>query len=216
MAVRQNLHKALSPCILEVERKFHSLAVHQLTQNGGNPPFQSLRTLPLQIIRDTYYDKADLLSSSGAWIRRRNGIWEAKIRKGGDFTNSRFEELSRVSDIAACVENITKIQAHERENFGLGIMADFTTTRETWIADDEFRIVRDNMDFGHEVGEVELQRALEGEGGGVPSEEEKMVEMQRMDERISEFMRRYSWAFTSGKPVGKLTAYFEMMGKKRS
>ncbi|KAK4661354.1 uncharacterized protein QC763_703040 [Podospora pseudopauciseta] len=212
MAIRPPLQKVLSPCILEVERKFHSLAARHLTQNGGIPPFQSLRSLPLQTIRDTYYDKSNLLSSSGAWIRRRNGIWEAKIRKGGDFTNSRFEELNRVSDIAACVENITGIQAHEKEDFGLGIMADFVTTRETWIADEEFRIVRDNMDFGHEVGEVELQRVLDGEA----SEEEKMGEMERMDERIGEFMRRYGWAFRKGRPVGKLTAYFEMMGQKRS
>ncbi|KAK0626071.1 CYTH-like domain-containing protein [Immersiella caudata] len=209
-AIRQKIPKALAFCKLEVERKFRSLAVPQLTQHGGTPPFKTLHALPLQTIRDTYYDKTNLLSSAGAWIRRRNGTWEAKIRKGGDFTNSQFEELNEVDDIAACVERITGVTAHEREDFGLVNMADFVTTRETWIADEEFHIVRDNMDFGHEVGEVELQRTVEGR---VLSEGEKRDEMRRMDERIGEFMRRYEWAFAEGKPVGKLTAYFAKMGK---
>ncbi|KAK0714804.1 hypothetical protein B0H67DRAFT_553452 [Lasiosphaeris hirsuta] len=99
MAIRQKLLKALAPCILEVERKFRSLAVRQLTQRGGTPAFQTLHALPLQTVGDTYYDKAGLLSSAGAW--------EAKIRKGGDFANSQFEELHEVGDIAACVERIT-------------------------------------------------------------------------------------------------------------
>ncbi|KAK4182064.1 CYTH-like domain-containing protein [Podospora australis] len=216
MAIRQNIPKALAPCILEVERKFRSLAVRQLTQHGGTPPFQTLHALRLQTIRDTYYDKAGLLSSAGVWARRRNGAWEAKIRKGGNFTNSQFEELHEVGDIAACVERATGVQAGEREDFGLVTMADFITTRETWIADNEFHIVRDKMDFGHEVGEVELQQTLEGKGGEALSEVEKRAEMQRMDERITEFMTRYSWAFADGPPVGKLTAYFKKMGNTPS
>ncbi|KAK3392298.1 CYTH-like domain-containing protein [Sordaria brevicollis] len=228
MPIRQTLPKAFAPCILEVERKFRSLAVRQLTQHGGVPPFRSLQALRPQTIRDTYYnDKAGLLTSAGVWVRRRNGAWEAKVRKGGDFTNSQFEELREVGDIAACVERITGqgvVRAGEqvgergqKENFGLVTMADFVTTRETWIADDEFWIVRDRMDFGHEVGEVELQKTLEGKKvGEAPSEEEKRAEMQRMDERITEFMKRYEWAFAEGKPVGKLTAYFKMMGRTPS
>ncbi|KAK3987073.1 CYTH-like domain-containing protein [Cladorrhinum sp. PSN332] len=215
----QNISKALAPsCILEVERKFRSLAVRQLTQRGGSPPFRTLRALRLRTIRDTYYnDRAGLLSSAGVWVRRRNGAWEAKVRKGGDFTNSQFEELREVGDIAACVERTTGVvqaAGGEREDFGLVTMADFVTTRETWIADDEFHIVRDKMDFGHEVGEVELQQTLEGKKGGLeaPSEAEKRAEMQRMDERITEFMKRYSWAFADGPPMGKLTAYFKKMG----
>lgn len=212
-------------CILEVERKFRCLAVPQLTQRGGVPPFDCLLALPPQTVRDTYYDDGrGLLSSAGVWVRRRNGSWEAKVRKGGTYNNSRFEELNEVGEIAACVERIAGLSPppqEEREkedylvNFGLAVIADLVTTRETWIADGEFRIVRDRMDFGHEVGEVELQRTLEGEGPGLaPSEAEKWAEMQRMDESITEFMRRYSWAFADGPPVGKLTAYFKKMGKK--
>ena len=224
-------------CVLEVERKFRRLAVPQLTQHGGRPPFNSLLALPTQTVRDTYYDDDHgLLSSAGVWVRRRNGSWEAKVKKWGTYNNSRFEELSEVGEIAACVERVADLRRPVQEgkekmndgdclisSLGLVVIADLVTTRETWIADGEFHIVRDRMvDFGHEVGEVELQRTLEGnsksEGPGsaaaAPSEEEKRAEMQRMDESITEFMRRYSWAFAKGPPVGKLTAYFEKIGKK--
>ncbi len=206
----QKLSKAIAPCVLEVERKFTSLAVPTITQHGGNPPFRSLRSLPIKTIRDIYFDKADVLCSNGAWVRKRNGAWQAKIRKGGDFTNSRFQELTSVSDITACVCRITGTDASEANNFGMETMAEFTTTREMWIADGEFRIVRDRMDFGHEVGEIELEETLEGSAGAqLPTEEEKLAKMQQMDERIADFMRRYSWAFARGKPTGKLMEYLQ-------
>jgi len=194
----------LRPSILEVERKFCRLAVATLTQSGGAPPFQSLRALPAKTIHDIYYDKRDILYSAGTWVRRRNGAWEAKIRKGGDLTNSRFEELNDVRDIAACIQRITGVGINEDAQFGLVRMAEFTTTREAWVADGEFCIVRDRMDFGHEVGEVELQVEMEG-----ATEAQKRRAMARMDERVGDFMERYAWAFAEGKPVGKLVAYFE-------
>jgi len=192
------------PTILEVERKFRRLAVPTLTQNGGTPPFQSLRALRATTIHDIYFDKADVLCNAGTWVRRRNGAWEAKIRKGGDRTNSRFEELTDTRDIAACIQRITGIDMKAERDFGLGKMAEFTTTREAWVADVVFCIVRDRMDFGHEVGEVELQVEMEG-----VTEEGKRRVMAEMDGRIGAFMQRYAWAFAPGKPVGKLSAYFE-------
>jgi thiamine-triphosphatase len=77
------------------------------------------------------------------------------------------------------------------------------------------------MDFGHEVGEVELQVEVGGGGGGEMDgdgkmhvgEEEKVALMDEMDRRIEAFMKRYSWAWEEGEAVGKLTAYFEM-GKR--
>ncbi|KAK4232453.1 CYTH-like domain-containing protein [Podospora fimiseda] len=199
-------------CILEVERKFRSLAVHHLTKTSGNPPFKSLLSLPPQKIRDTYFnDKLGLLSSSGIWIRRRNGLWQAKVSKGGNYTNSQFEELDDMNEIADCVKRVTGLGRGEEEGFGLGIMADFMTERERWMADEEFTIVRDEMDFGHVVGEVELQKEWVGDG-----EEGKREEMRRMDLRLKGFMKRYGWAFDMGgeKEVeGKLTAYFRIMGK---
>lgn len=196
-------------CILEVERKFRSLAVPNLTQYGGLPHFKSLQKLPIQVIRDSYYDKSNLLSSSGAWIRKRDGKWEAKIKKGGTFTNSRFEELTHVDDISSYIKHATGIDEREARNFGLDPIAIFSSTRETWIADDEFHVVLDTMDFGHQVGEVELQKALVGDNGSEPTEQQKEVEMQVMDDRVIAFMKTYAWAFSLGQPKGKLTAYFE-------
>jgi thiamine-triphosphatase len=207
------------PIILEVERKFVSLAVSKLNRDSGVPPFKSLLRLPTRTVQDTYYDTStSKLSKAGTWVRRRNSLWEAKVRQGGDFVNSRFKEFSGAGAVAGHVRQITGMSTspddtpkagEELAAFGLVPVAGFTTTRETWLADEEFRIVRDSMDFGHEVGEVELLAMMEK----VPSEHEKQARLQEMDERIAEFMRRYSWAFKEGTPVGKLTAYFELMGR---
>lgn len=201
----------VSTCVLEVERKFHSLTVRELTQHGGLPHFKNLWKLPDQIIRDSYYDKSNTLSSAGAWIRNRDGEWQAKIKKGGDFNNSKFEELSSIDDIAAFVKRATGIDGRETINFGLQPTATFSTTRRTWVADDEFHVVLDTTDFGHQVGEIELQKTLAGENGGAPTERQKQQEMQIMDGRIVAFMKTYTWAFSPGEPKGKLTAYFERL-----
>ncbi|KAM0254374.1 hypothetical protein ACHAQJ_006843 [Trichoderma viride] len=206
----------IATCVLEVERKFHSLAVGKLTKYGGFPHFKSLQRLPVQIIRDSYYDKSNILSTAGAWIRKRDGEWQAKIKKGGGFTNSRFEELTRIDDISAYIKHTTGIDEREALNFGLKPVATFSTTRETWIADDEFHVVLDTMDFGHQVGEVELQVDLVGENGGVPTEEQKQRELQVMDDRIVAFMKTYAWAFSPGEPKGKLSAYFERARRKKN
>ncbi|KAK0725002.1 CYTH-like domain-containing protein [Lasiosphaeris hirsuta] len=191
----------LKPSMLEVERKFLRLAADTLTQHGGKPPFASLNALPTKKIRDTYFDRDDALSAAGVWVRRRNGTWQAKIWRGGDRTNSRFEE---VEDVGVIAGHVARILGHaDGRNFGLLAMADFVTTRDQWLVDGEFWVVRDRMDFGHEVGEVELQEEVEG------SEEEKGRKMEEMDRRIGAFMERHAWAFVVGKPKGKLVAYFE-------
>ncbi|KAL6890422.1 CYTH-like domain-containing protein [Trichoderma evansii] len=189
MAFRQ---LAKSTHVLEVERKFHSLAVRELTQFGGLPHFKNLRRLPKQIICDSYYDKSNALSTAGAWMRNRDGEWQIKIKKGGNFTNSRFEELSSIDDIAAYIKRTTRIDEGEAVNFGLHPIATFSTIREIWVADDEFHVVLDTMDFGHQVGEIELQKILVGKDGNVPTEKQKQIEVQIMDERIIEFMKTYA------------------------
>jgi thiamine-triphosphatase len=98
------------------------------------------------------------------------------------------------------------------EYFGLGVIADLVTTREAWLVDGEFKVVRDVADFGHEVGEVELEVELAG-GGGM-GEEEKAVIMEAMDCKVEAFMERYAWAWERGEAVGKLTAYFEMLERR--
>jgi thiamine-triphosphatase len=204
------LLSAATTCILEVERKFHSLLVRELTRHGGDPPFRSIRSLGSCNIHDVYYDRSNILSSAGVWVRKRNGQWQAKIRKGGDFTNSRFEELSDAHDISRHVRALAGITGKETENFGLDHMATISSERATWIANDEFRITSDSTDFGHTVGEVELQQSASFDAGAeISIEQQKSRIMQEMDERIVTFMQRYAWAFSIGEPKGKLTAYFE-------
>ncbi|KAK4034023.1 CYTH-like domain-containing protein [Parachaetomium inaequale] len=218
--------------ILEVERKFRRLAVPSLTttvttniKNRYSPAFQSIQPLPTRTIHDIYYDTPHrTLCAAGAWIRRRNGAWEAKLKRGGDFVNSRFEELRGAEEIGACVRAIlgdipvsgaggssSPSAFEERDNFGLGTLAEFVTTREAWVVDGEFRVVRDVMDFGHEVGEVELQVEVEE---GTMGEGEKGVMMEEMDQKVEGFMKRYKWAWEKGEAVGKLTAYFEMVKRR--
>lgn len=145
-------------CILEVERKFCSLAVNDLTRNNGYPPFHAIKSLGQQVIHDAYYDQSSLLSSAGVWVRQRNGQWEAKIKKGGNFVNSSFEELYDLRDISRCIRKITGVDGMEQNQFGLERIATMSTVRKAWIADREFQIVLDTADFGHTVGEVELEQ----------------------------------------------------------
>ena len=121
-------------------------------------PFQSIRSLGRHVIHDVYYDRSNILSSAGVWVRQRNGQWEAKVKRGGNFTNSRFEELSDPRAISQRIKSLTGFTYAEQDKFGLQRIATLSTTRNAWIADHEFKIVLDTMDFGHTVGEVELQQ----------------------------------------------------------
>lgn len=202
--------KAISQAfLLEVERKFCRLAVPDLILHVGNPPFQSIQSHGQRIFKDTYFDRAGLLTSAGVWVRLRNGQWEAKVRKGGNFQHSRFEELTDPREIGMQVRTITGRVCSEREFYGLDRIATMCTTRRTWLADERFSIVLDAMDFGHEVGEVELQSEVHLAHTGQELEDHKQRVMQQMDEEIVAFMERYRWAFAAGEPIGKLTAYFE-------
>ncbi|PWY65674.1 hypothetical protein BO94DRAFT_614185, partial [Aspergillus sclerotioniger CBS 115572] len=182
------------------------------------PPFRTINYLGTKTLHDTYYDipsssssstHPHYLSTKGIWIRKRNNTWQAKIRRGGNYTNSQFQELSSPAEISSYLATITGVNKPEKVNFGLVPMADFVTVRESWIADREFTIVQDEMDFGHTVGEVEMEWKGECKGDVEGFRRKKMEEM---DGKIGEFMKRYGWAFCGGVAKGKLSAYFEMRG----
>ncbi len=196
--------------LLEVERKFCSLAVENLVANTGQPPFKTVHALAQRTIHDVYYDDPSRsLIKAGIWVRRRNGFWEAKVKKGGDFINSMFEELSGPDLVRRCVQDVTGKEASEKDFFGLDAIATLSTVRQSWIADGEFKIVFDAMNFGHTVGEVELQEEFSATANA--SKEHRIREkMAEMDQRIEVFMNRYCWAFRPGVPKGKLMAYFEL------
>ncbi|KAE8381555.1 CYTH-like domain-containing protein [Aspergillus bertholletiae] len=193
--------------VLEVERKFCRLAVPRLRIDGGVPPFRSLTYRGKQSFHDIYFDNTGFLCSKGVWIRQRDGHWQAKIRRGGDYINSKFEELSAPDRIADYLEELMGVRNSATANFGLTQMAAFTTTRESWKADQDFTVVQDVTDFGHTVGEVELECQLGHEGNS--DSDSRTSQLAEMDARIATFMKRYSWAFAGGIPKGKLTAYFE-------
>jgi thiamine-triphosphatase len=204
--------RVLRAALLEVERKFCSLAVKDLASNTGQPAFRSIRALTQQTIHDAYYDNpSGSLISAGIWVRRRNGLWEAKVKRGGDYTNSMFEELTGVELVRRCVMDVIGKEACEKDLFGLNTIATLSTVRQSWIADNEFKIVFDTMDFGHTVGEVELQEEVQFTAtANSLIEQQKREKMKEMDKRIEAFMNKYSWAFHLGTPKGKLMAYFEL------
>lgn len=188
--------------------------MNRLKANSGSPAFGSLEYLGQSTFTDTYFDDpVSTLSTQGVWVRQRGTGWQAKIRQGGDYNNSQFEELSCPDEIGRMIKsyNIEYSRLESDKSFGLKSMARFTTIREAWKADKKFNIVLDRTDFGHAVGEVELEEVVEEISN---DENEALWAAKRqgmttqMDRQIETFMQDYSWAFPVGKPVGKLSAYF--------
>lgn len=217
--------------VLEVERKFAPTAtsIRQLDQNTGEPPFDSVVHKGVTCFEDTYYDTpTDTLSKAGVWIRRREKLecgvrpfaghrrrdppdvsWEAKVRVGGDFINSAFREVTNVQEISAMLGTLVQgaeLDAHRGPRGGqVREMARFVTDRTGYVVDGRFTVVIDVADFGHTVGEVELEKDA---SEASLEDEDRARAIAAMDEEIDGFMRRFVWAFPPGKPVGKLTAYF--------
>lgn len=218
--------------VLEVERKFAPTAtsIRQLDQNTGEPPFGSVVHKGITCFEDTYYDTPkDTLSKAGVWVRRRekfecgvrrftghkragphNASWEAKVRVGGDFINSAFREITDVGEISAMLGTLVPGSEldvdHGPQGGEVREMARFLTDRTGYIVDGKFTVVIDVTDFGHTVGEVELERdATEASCEGM----DKALAIAAMDKEIDGFMRHFWWAFPAGKPIGKLTAYFD-------
>jgi thiamine-triphosphatase len=99
------------------------------------------------------------------------------------------------------------------DGFGLQQLARFTTFREMWKVNDKFEVVLDTTDFGHSVGEVELQKTIEIDDDDESSVARGKAITADMDRQIEGFMKKYSWAFSTDKPVGKLSAYFARRGE---
>ncbi|KAI9763321.1 MAG: hypothetical protein M1840_000586 [Geoglossum simile] len=182
--------------LLEVEQKFcfSPSLVRLLHLNKGNPPFSSLRYLGTNRFHDAYFDRTShTLAHNSIWIRRRDARWEAKRRTEGDFIRSAFEEINSPGRIHDLICRYLPGSPNAQENFGLDMYCQFRTTRETYLADRKFSIMLDKTDFGHSVGEVEV-------------EAEDAVEALR---EINAFMDKYPWFFQKERPKSKLTAYFE-------
>ncbi|CAF9904530.1 MAG: hypothetical protein GOMPHAMPRED_002870 [Gomphillus americanus] len=199
---------AVRSVAIEVERKFLCLPSTSmvLQQNKGHPPFQTLRFLKQSSFADCYFDRQNLLTNRGIWVRKRDNLWQAKIRIAGDFQNSKFEEIQGRDQVFNLLQDLHISNPQPGgADFGLLPIAKFTSTRHTWQADEKFTIVIDCTNFGHTVGEVELQCQVDGQS--VLEEKEELT--HRMDQEIDSFMQKYAWAFPKGKAMGKLSAYFQ-------
>ena len=207
-------------------------------------------------IRDTYYDYSDILAKKGIWIRYRRttslGIekdgpitdppfhecWDAKVRLGGNFTESRFEEYQGEQSIRSLLSEHVRGTILE----DLAVTADLETTRTTWRIRLNDRHIQPNMDacddadyltvaldhvsslkeerqvsqrfptFEHVVGEVELIKKVRkrAEDGDIAKERKTALDL--MDAQIEGFMKGNPGLFSQLKPIGKLSAYFEWKG----
>ncbi|KAL8728069.1 MAG: hypothetical protein Q9181_005480 [Wetmoreana brouardii] len=190
--------------LLEVESKFlfKPSLIATLEANQGTPAFNRLEALGTHSFTDTYYDYRNTLSKNGIWLRQRKDrqstILEAKVRISGDFARSTFDEMTDRKMITDLIRPHLPQFNEGKENFGLDLLAEFTTTRQDYKADDRFAIVLDYTDFGHSVGEVELM-----------AEDEATAHAE-----IDSFMAQYPWFFQkgNGKTEGKLAAYFRVHG----
>ncbi|KAF2178762.1 hypothetical protein K469DRAFT_802636 [Zopfia rhizophila CBS 207.26] len=112
-------------------------------------------------------------------------------RKGEDFINQKFEELSDLRDISRCIKGITGIDCVEQDQFGLERIATLPMIRKTWIANKEFKIVLATVDSGHTVGEVELQqRKTFKVRGGSSIEQKKQSAMLQIDNMTGKSMEQ--------------------------
>ncbi|KAF2262326.1 hypothetical protein CC78DRAFT_534825 [Lojkania enalia] len=206
--------------VLEVERKFapttESLA--RLRANNGEPRFALHHPLPIIDLHDIYYDCGNTLMRKGIYVRLRNGKWGAKVRVGGDYINSRFKEYHGVGE----VENILRGVGNTKDKFqgarvtDLLPVVEFKAKRESWNIDG-FKVVVDEVDFGHRVGEVELCQSFDLSARFALSKDGRGMEKagEKMDFKIETFMQVHKWAFPKqeGEVMGKLTAYFRWKDK---
>jgi len=185
----------------EIEQKFvfNPALLARFRTNSGNPPFRTLSHQRTESFHDEYFDCANQLSKNGVWIRKRNKAWEAKHRQGGDFLRSSFYETDKVDEIKRLAATYAPVgyDSTPETNFGLKSICQYLTTRETFLADHRFSIMLDLTNFGHSVGEVELQT------------HDTTTALSDIDK----FMQKYSWFFANKTPPkGKMTAYFELFG----
>lgn len=137
---------------------------------------------------------------------------EAKKRISGTYNRSTFDELTDLNAIRAQIlhylppntSNNSNININA-PNFGLDILAQLTTTRQIYVADERFTLVLDQTDFGHSVGEVEVEVE-------VGDDAEKAEKAEQAHKDIDAFLAKYSWFCQPGPVEGKLSAYFRLNG----
>lgn len=184
--------------LLEVEQKF-VLCLSRLSKfkaNQGAPPFRQLKFLGVRSFEDVYYGWFGQLSAKGLWVRKRDYEWQGKQSIQGTFTRSTFAETNNPTEVRDMIRKHLPGCGEAEDEFGLGVLCRFKTSRENYLVDGKFNVALDQTNFGHAVGEVELMAE----------------DAPKAHKDIEDFMEKYSWFFGTEPPKGKLTAYFEKYG----
>lgn len=208
-ALNKALKKRFLTSLLEVERKFVPTPALKALVNDSpqTHPFH-LATTPVssrkiltrltrKLVTDKYFDRKGQLESHGIWVRWRKeqvtkhdgtdaepaqGFWEAKVKQGGDFVDSKFIEVQGRDAVENVMDSVGVCDSIFDLKFELGFMADrvswdvksvdgeqsehddhdatMTLIVDTMIASLEGPNGEYPKNFAHQVGELELQKPI--------------------------------------------------------
>ncbi|KAH9825702.1 adenylate cyclase [Teratosphaeria destructans] len=209
--------------------------------------YQELRILPqpTKRVRDTYLDINGQLVGKDIWLRRRTEEiatpqndgkvaslevageeWEAKVRLGGDYTDSQFEEVKgkeavidvlgklapgvSLDELAPFADLLTERQAWSVANYPIGDMS--------IVLDSVTEVSSETSAFRHAVGEVELMAEVVGGGNEAKHMGRKKAQAEVLKARLDEFVEGNEELFPvkyggGGKVEGKLSAYLGWKAK---
>jgi thiamine-triphosphatase len=225
------------------------------TTDNTSLPRITLSRLPRKRITDKYFDRNGALMSKGIWVRWRHeqttahdgkdaettkngaadGFWEAKVKQGGDYINSRFSEVRGRDAVEELLADAGVCGSVYDLKYELGFMADRVSwavkkfgqgQQEAGAGDDAaaMTLVLDSMlaslegtdgshpkYMQHRVGELELEKTIVTDvstAKNVPiTDLTSPSESDKMNSHLEEFMAAYPSIFAGeGKPKGKLMA----------
>jgi predicted adenylyl cyclase CyaB len=180
--------------MIEVEKKF-SLSADEINKLTAGSQFLGEKTFT-----DEYYDTEDfLLTAQDKWLRLRDGKWELKLTMNkGQAANKRkmdqYEELETEEGIKEALNiKSKKPLSSALAELGYKPFCKITTTRKKYKKG-EFTIDLDQVDFGYNIGEIELM--VEDHG-----------QMQEALDKITEFAGKNNLSLL---PVrGKVVEYLK-------
>ncbi|XP_059806714.1 thiamine-triphosphatase [Hypanus sabinus] len=164
---------------IEVERKFavRPDTEQRLAALGG-------QRLGSRSLLDRYFDTDDLrLTSADLWLRSREGRWQLKSPVGAGphaGGTTRYRETTSEAEILALLRPVlSAIEGGLDRLAETGHLREFATIRTQRIS---YRLPQgllvdlDLADFGHQVGEIEVEVGTEDE---VPAAQARIEEMAR-------------------------------------
>ncbi|XP_072885539.1 thiamine-triphosphatase isoform X2 [Hemitrygon akajei] len=164
---------------IEVERKFavRPDTEQRLASLGG-------QRLGSRSLLDRYFDTVDLrLTLADLWLRSREGRWQLKSPVGAGPQASgttRYRETASEAEILALLRPVlSAIEGGLDRLAETGHLQEFATIRTQRIS---YRLPQgllvdlDLADFGHQVGEIEVEVGTEDE---VPAAQARIEEMAR-------------------------------------